>query len=293
MVLGFVHPSAAVAAPRSGNAFTRTYIASVAPLAQREMREHGVPASVAIAQSVLESNWGRSTLSTNQHNYFGIKCSRRTSPLQFGCVQSQTLEYLSGERPTRVKASFRTYRSVSDSFLDHGLFLRTHQRYAGAFRHTGDPDAFVRAVARAGYATDPQYAATVTRLMREHDLYRFDRGADAGQVKVQGAIGREYADTGGERGPLGRAIGAESDGPVPGSRMVRFDNGVIIWSRRTGAAALYGAIWQRYRSDVQLRERLGLPTRSEYAVKGGRESRFQHGHLTFAAKSRTVSVRVR
>ena len=63
---------------------------------------------------------------------------------------------------------------MTDSYRDHGRFLRTNPRYAPAFPHGRDPDRFLAEVWKAGYATDPLYVEKVTRLMREHDLYRYD-----------------------------------------------------------------------------------------------------------------------
>ena len=93
---------------------------------------YGVPASVTIAQAILESGWGGSELATRANNYFGIKCAAVASPHQIGCIDKATWEHLNGNDVT-VTASFRRYASMRDSFLDHGLFL-TKPRYAAAFK---------------------------------------------------------------------------------------------------------------------------------------------------------------
>ena len=74
-----------------------------------------------------------------------------------------------------TKASFRAYASAADSYLDHGRFLRGNSRYDGAFRYGRQPDAFARAIWKAGYATDPRYVAKLTGLMKTYNLYRYDR----------------------------------------------------------------------------------------------------------------------
>lgn len=171
-----VGATALVPAP-AGAADTTAYITSVAPHAQREASQYGVPASVAIAQSVLESGWGASTLTTQAKNYFGIKCpsngdpAAAGSPYVSGCLAKPSYEY---PGPVLITSYFRTYSSAQNSFLDHGYLLSTRTRYAAAFRYTTNPDQFVREVAAAGYATDPSYADLVVSIMKSYNLYRFD-----------------------------------------------------------------------------------------------------------------------
>ena len=130
-----------------------------------------VPASVTIAQAILESGWGGSELATRANNYFGIKCAAVASPHQIGCIDKATWEHLNGNDVT-VTASFRRYASMRDSFLDHGLFL-TKPRYAAAFK-AATPDEFAHEIWRAGYATDPQYPAKLVRLMDQYELRQYD-----------------------------------------------------------------------------------------------------------------------
>ena len=131
-----------------------------------------MPVSVALGQSILESGWGGSTLSSRYNNYFGIKCST-SSPYQSGCINMGSGEYLHSSYQI-ISSSFRIYGSRTDSFLDHGYFLTHNSRYGGAFAHTDDPDRFIREVARAGYATDPNYAQKVINLMNAYNLYQYD-----------------------------------------------------------------------------------------------------------------------
>ena len=130
-----------------------------------------VPASVTIAQAILESGWGGSELATRANNYFGIKCAAVASPHQIGCIDKATWEHINGNDVT-VTASFSRYASMRDSFLDHGLFL-TKPRYAAAFK-TATPDEFAHEIWRAGYATDPQYPAKLVRLMDQYELRQYD-----------------------------------------------------------------------------------------------------------------------
>ncbi|HET6212099.1 MAG TPA: sporangiospore maturation cell wall hydrolase GsmA [Micromonosporaceae bacterium] len=149
------------------------FLRRTAAPAQRGMREYGVPASVTMAQAILESGWGRSGLASNDNNYFGIKCFGDPGPIAIGCHSYRTTECDStGCHPEY--ADFRVYRTVSDSFADHGRFLRANRRYANAFRYSKDPDRFAAEIHKAGYATSPTYTKSLVGLMKQYDLYRYD-----------------------------------------------------------------------------------------------------------------------
>ncbi len=152
------------AIPRTGNAF----IDSIAADAIRSQRTTGVPASVTIAQAILESGWGRSELTRQANNYFGIK---GTGPA--GSVTMRTREVLNG-REVYVNAQFRKYNSAAESFADHAQFFIRNPRYATAMQHTNDAFRFAAEIHKAGYATDPNYTKLLHSLMREYDLTRFD-----------------------------------------------------------------------------------------------------------------------
>ncbi|MEA5154255.1 glucosaminidase domain-containing protein [Raineyella sp.] len=152
-----------------------TYIKQTVDAAQGVQREFKVPASVAIAQSILESGWGDSSLAKTYHNYFGIKCTSQKSPFQQGCVSLQTKEYSASGTSSTIVDGFRTYATTADSFADYGRLLSSLSRYRAAFDHTDDPDRFIRDIAAGGYATDPQYADSVIRIMKQYDLYQYDK----------------------------------------------------------------------------------------------------------------------
>lgn len=167
-------------APKASAAVdTAAYIAFVAPMAQRATDLYGVPASVTIAQSILESGWGQSTLATQANAYFGIKCNASYTPYSTGCYSIVTSEYdpVTGTY-YQVVADFRKYATVTDSILDHGYFLSHSSRYAPAFAYKGNPDQFIREVATAGYATSPTYATSVINIMVRYNLYVFDLTQD-------------------------------------------------------------------------------------------------------------------
>ncbi|MGY0235212.1 sporangiospore maturation cell wall hydrolase GsmA [Longispora urticae] len=160
---------AAPAAPREAGAF----IASGVGHARRAQTTYGVPASVSLGQAILESGWGASELARVEHNLFGIKCFGWAGPIATGCAKYRTSE-CAGTRCYPTSATFRSYRSESDSYDDHGRFLRVNERYAGSFGATGNPDEFARRIAKAGYATDPRYADKVITLMKRYNLYQYD-----------------------------------------------------------------------------------------------------------------------
>ncbi|OXM70401.1 glucosaminidase domain-containing protein [Amycolatopsis vastitatis] len=165
---------AAVREAALSSGFQEAYVGAAGPIARAIHAAYDIPASVTVAQSILESNWGRSKLSANERNYFGFKCVTPTSP---GPIALRCARYPSTEcvpAPCHpVDAYFRSYASIEDSFRDYGRLLTTSANYAAALPVRSDPDAFIRAVARK-YATDPEYANKVIRLMNLYDLRRFD-----------------------------------------------------------------------------------------------------------------------
>lgn len=142
--------------------------------AQASMDEFDVPASVALAQAIVESHWAQSELTVKGRNFFGIKCAG-DSPYATGCLEKATRECDAAGKCSDEIASFRTYDSAEDSFRDHGHFLANNPRYKTAFEHTDDPDRFAKEIQKAGYATDPTYAAKLIELMEQYDLYKYDK----------------------------------------------------------------------------------------------------------------------
>ena len=167
----------AVVAPRPQEAAAMaptTFINWIAPMAQQGEREQGVPASVSIAQAILESGWGESKLTKEANSFFGIKCFARVSPYQNGCYEIATQEYNSDGSAYTIVAKFRKYDTPEKSVIDHGYFLRTNSRYNNAFNYRNYADRFAFEIHKAGYATDPQYANMLIGIMSTYNLYRFD-----------------------------------------------------------------------------------------------------------------------
>jgi flagellar protein FlgJ len=155
--------------------YQEAYVAAAGPIARAIHAAYDIPASVTVAQAILESNWGRSKLSTAELNHFGFKCVTPTSPgpIALRCARYPTTECVPAPCHP-VDAFFRSYASIEDSFRDYGRLLTTSANYAAALPVRTDPDAFIRAVAKK-YATDPEYANKVIRLVNLYDLRRFDR----------------------------------------------------------------------------------------------------------------------
>jgi flagellar protein FlgJ len=151
------------------------FIAAAVPGAQLGWRQYGVPPSVTIAQAILESGWGRSSLSAVDRNYFGIKCFNNVyGTLANGCHVYRTTECTKAGTCFATTATFRTYASLAYSIRDHGNFLRVNSRYKPAFAYTKNANKFIWRVWKAGYATDPAYYTKITGVMAANNLYRYD-----------------------------------------------------------------------------------------------------------------------
>lgn len=147
------------------------FIATISAAAQASMLATKIPASFIIAQAALESGWGKSQLVTFGRNLFGVKAD----PAWKGEVLTmQTKEFLKGQWVT-VPALWRKYPDWLACLNDHAAFLLTNRRYRPAFAHCDDAEAFSRAIAAAGYATDPEYANKIVSVIRAHNLIQFDK----------------------------------------------------------------------------------------------------------------------
>jgi len=149
------------------------FIALIAAGAQESTRATKVPASFTIAQGALESAWGESGLAKAAMNLFGVKADKSWSG---ATVTIPTREFVkaTGQWIT-VPALWRKYSSWSECLTDHAKFFIVNKRYAPAFQHTDNAEQFALAVAAAGYATDPQYAAKVIAVIRSHNLTQYDK----------------------------------------------------------------------------------------------------------------------
>ena len=141
----------------------QAYIDYYYPLAVREMQRTGVPASITLAQALLESNAGQSPLATQANNHFGMKCHNDWSGERF---------YKDDDKANEC---FRAYASVEDSYRAHSDFLRGRERYKTLFDlEPTDYKGWAKGLRSAGYATDPGYADKLISLIEELQLFRYD-----------------------------------------------------------------------------------------------------------------------
>jgi flagellum-specific peptidoglycan hydrolase FlgJ len=157
--------------PTGASDWQADFILSLAPGARDSQRKTGVPASVTLAQAILESDWGRSKLSRDGKNLFGIKAFGEGGTA--GVYEAPTWEVYGGQSAT-VVAAFKAYNTLSDSIADHGRWFLDNSRYADALAVKDDPRAFAYAINAAGYATDPAYAPKLISLMDTFNLYAYD-----------------------------------------------------------------------------------------------------------------------
>ena len=154
------------------------WLKSMVPAAQEAELQYGVPASVTLAQCILESGWGQSGLAREANNFFGIKAEHLDQPDTYR--EFLTAEYVHGSREM-LEAEFEFYPDAAASFVDHARLLATAPRYAPAMAAKGDPVKFAQQLQLCGYSTSPVYATELQQLMVEHSLAQYD-GNDGGQL---------------------------------------------------------------------------------------------------------------
>lgn len=139
------------------------YINTYADIAIEQMRLHKIPASITLAQGLLESGAGKSTLATKANNHFGIKKGMNWS--------GPTIKHDDDKRNER----FRKYKSARESYEDHSRFLTRGQRYAFLFDlEITDYKGWAHGLKKAGYATNPRYAYQLIDIIERYKLYRYD-----------------------------------------------------------------------------------------------------------------------
>lgn len=146
------------------------FINEILPGALENYKKYKVYPSVAIAQAILESGWGKSGLAKKANNLFGIKAYNWNGAY----VEMITTEYKLGI-PYKTTAKFRKYSSFSESVIDHGKFLSENSRYSkhGVFTAKNYSEQ-ARAIKKAGYATDPNYPNMLINIIKSYDLAQYD-----------------------------------------------------------------------------------------------------------------------
>ena len=142
---------------------TEQYVIRYKDNAIIEMEKHGIPASITLAQAILESGNGNSELARKANNHFGIKCHNSWKGKKHFKDDDKKDE------------CFRKYESVQESYSDHSLFLTSSSRYVFLFQlDKTDYKSWAKGLKKAGYATNPKYDEILIRVIETHELYKFD-----------------------------------------------------------------------------------------------------------------------
>ena len=140
------------------------YIQKYCELAVEEMKKYHIPASITLAQGLLESGAGQSALARKSNNHFGIKCG--------GDWEGKTVRHDDDAR----NECFRAYKHPKQSYEDHSKFLAGRSRYASLFKlEITDYKGWARGLKKAGYATDPNYAQRLINLIELYNLDKYDK----------------------------------------------------------------------------------------------------------------------
>ncbi len=151
------------------NDATKAYIRKYKDIAIKEMKTYKIPASITLAQGILESGSGNSRLARIANNHFGIKCHKNWHGKKFYMDDDEKHE------------CFRHYRKPEESYRDHSLFLSTKSRYAFLFDYKiTDYKKWAYGLKRAGYATNPKYPKLLINLIEKYELYKYDKGYKGG-----------------------------------------------------------------------------------------------------------------
>jgi flagellum-specific peptidoglycan hydrolase FlgJ len=145
------------------NGTVNDYIANYKDVAMSNMKNYGIPASIILAQGILESGAGKSSLAVTANNHFGIKCHNDWK----------------GESVLKdddaAQECFRKYNDPAESFKDHATFLTGRNRYASLFELSKDDyEAWAKGLRLAGYATDPNYPQKLISYIESYELYQYD-----------------------------------------------------------------------------------------------------------------------
>jgi len=155
-----------IAQPAERRQTREEYIQKFKDIAVKEMHHSGVPASITLAQGILESGDGNSPLAVYGKNHFGIKCHSGWT--------GKTMHLDDDEK----NECFRKYNDVYDSYRDHSEFLKTRNRYAFLFElKITDYKGWAKGLKKAGYATNPKYPDLLIGLIEKHKLYEYDNYA--------------------------------------------------------------------------------------------------------------------
>ncbi|AJC18537.2 flagellar assembly peptidoglycan hydrolase FlgJ [Pandoraea sputorum] len=142
------------------------FVDRMATAAQNASANSGIPARFMLSQAALESGWGKREIrradGSTSHNVFGIKAGKNWNG---PTVEVATTEYVNGQ-PRKVMAKFRAYGSYDEAFADYAKLISNNPRYSSVVASANDAASFANNLQRAGYATDPQYASKLMKVMK-------------------------------------------------------------------------------------------------------------------------------
>jgi hypothetical protein len=160
----WIHPLMALPHDDSTRLSPDDYIKKYKSVAIKHMKEYGIPASITLAQGILESGFGNSKLAREANNHFGIKCHNGWTGDTY---------YKDDDKKNEC---FRKYQSAEASFRDHALFLTSYNRYSFLFDlKTTDYKGWARGLKKAGYATNSEYPKKLISLIERYALYEYDK----------------------------------------------------------------------------------------------------------------------
>lgn len=207
---------------------TLAYIEKYAPLAMEEMQEYKIPASITLAQGILESGSGTSKLSSRSNNHFGIKCHREWTGKR---------TYHDDDKKGEC---FRVYKYVATSYRDHSEFLAGRSRYISLFRlKIDDYKGWAKGLKRAGYATDPRYPKKLISYIEKYNLDKYDEIVLKGKFSGNSAskvneIELETKKQEVAPQAVSKVIVATKDIPKKGTHTVKSDDTLYSISRKYG-----------------------------------------------------------
>lgn len=144
----------------------KAYVKKYSAMAREEMKTYGIPASITLAQGLLESNAGESKLAMDNNNHFGLKCFSRQ------CKKGHCSNFTDDSH----KDFFRIFEEPADSYHAHSKLLKNGSRYFSLFKlKKYDYSGWAKGLKKAGYATDPNYDKKLIRLIEELKLYKYDK----------------------------------------------------------------------------------------------------------------------
>lgn len=237
----------------------KEFIRKYKHIAVREMERTGIPASITLAQGILESGCGESELAIHANNHFGIKCHNEWEGKTYFMDDDEEDE------------CFRKYKTPEQSWIDHSEFLTSRPRYAGLFNlPTTDYKAWAKGLKAAGYATNPKYAEMLIKIIEEEELYKYDHPIKRPAGSIPSITVDEFAES---------VSSQNRPGNVSYRNREEMRNGILCIEAIPGDS--YGKIAQYY----------GIKLKKLLSYNDKKDSSLKTGQLVFLKKKKTRAAR--